>query len=79
MVRGGICHIQSDCRLFLPKAASRAVVLPQPDARGYFRLAPDEILHIDGKPAGRVTDGIARADVWLAHQLTVEGDAVDDG
>jgi hypothetical protein len=79
MVRGAICHIQSDCRLFLPKAASRGVILPQPGAPGYFRLAPGEILNIDGKPAGGVTDGIARADAWLGRQLTLDSDAVDDG
>lgn len=79
LVREDICHIQSDCRLFLSKAATRGLVLPQSSARGHFRLAPGEILHIDGKLAGGVTDGIARADAWLAHQLTLESDAVDDG
>ena len=79
LVREDICHIHSDCRLFLSKAVTRGVILPQSGARGHFRLAPDEILHIDGKPTGGVTDGIARADAWLARQLALESDAVDDG
>jgi hypothetical protein len=79
MVRGDICHIQTQCRLFLAKGGTRGVVLPQPGARGHYRLAPGEILHIDGKPAGDVTDGMARADAWLARQLALGSDAADDG
>lgn len=63
--RDGICHGQTDCRLYLSKTGARAVILPQPHVRGLFRLSPNELLHIDRKPAD-VEDGVARATARLA-------------
>ncbi|MEH3104983.1 MAG: hypothetical protein PGN12_13895 [Sphingomonas phyllosphaerae] len=68
--RDGRCHIQSGCRLWLSKAGSRGLILPQAHVRGYFRLAPREIVHIDSKLADDLSDGIERASAWLNRQVT---------
>ncbi len=75
--RDGLCHIQTGCRLWLSKAGNRGRVMPQPQVRGHFRLAPSEILHIDGKPADDLNDGLERASAWLARQV-MRPDAVYD-
>ncbi|RDE05972.1 hypothetical protein [Sphingomonas aracearum] len=78
-VRNGICHVQSGCSLYLPKAGARAVILPQPHVRGHFRLAPGELIQIDRKPAD-VEDGVARAGARMArlvaHGVDLDGRAV---
>ncbi|MDR6116230.1 MULTISPECIES: hypothetical protein [unclassified Sphingomonas] len=68
--RDGRCHIQSGCRLWLSKAGSRGLILPQAHVRGHFRLAPREIVHIDSKPADDLSEGIERASTWLTRQVT---------
>lgn len=75
--RGGFCHIQTGCRLWLSRAGNRGRVMPQPHVRGHFRLAPGEIIHIDGKPAEDLSEGIERASAWLARQV-LRRDAVYD-
>ncbi len=64
-MRGGICHVQMGCRLYLPATGARAVILPQSHVRGHFRLSPGELLQIDRKPVD-VEDGVARAAARLA-------------
>lgn len=76
--RDGRCHIQSGCRLWVSKAGSRGVILPQAHVRGHFRLAPREIVHIDGKPADDLSEGVERASDWLARQITRPGVQYDD-
>ena len=74
VARDGICLGQTDCRLYLPKAGARAMILPQAHVRGLFRLSPGELLHIDRKPAD-AEDGIARARARLA-KLVARGVSV---
>ncbi len=69
VARDGICLGQTDCRLYLPKAGARAMILPQAHVRGLFRLSPGELLHIDRKPAD-AEDGIARARTRLAKLVS---------
>lgn len=76
--RDGRCHIQSGCYLWLSKAGNRGLILPQAHVRGHFRLAPREIVHIDGKPADDLCDGIERASAWLARQVKRPGVQYDD-
>lgn len=76
--RYGRCHIQTHCRLWLPKSGNRGVIVPQPHVRGHFRLAPDEIVHVDRKPADDLNDGIERASVWLARQVASPNVAYDE-
>jgi hypothetical protein len=45
------------------------MILPQAHVRGHFRLAPREIVHIDGKPADNLSEGIERASTWLTRQV----------
>jgi len=59
--RGNACHIFSDCQLWLGEGKSRALILPRPTSRGHFRLAPRELIHLDGKPCASPAEGIARA------------------
>jgi hypothetical protein len=77
--RDGICHGQTDCQMYLPKTGARAVILPQPHVRGFFRLSPGELIHVDRKPAD-VEEGVARAAVRLATLVArgvhLEGRAV---
>lgn len=68
--RNGRCHIQTGCRLWLSQSGNRGVIVPQPHVRGHFRLAPGEIVHVDREPADDLNDGIERASVWLARQVT---------
>ncbi|MEK9212990.1 hypothetical protein [Sphingomonas sp. 2378] len=63
------CYVQTDCRFWLSKAGNRAVILPRSESRGHFRMSPRELVHIDGKPAEDMVDGIARADAWLARRM----------
>ncbi len=77
VARDGICLGQTDCRLYLPKAGARAMILPQDHVRGLFRLSPGELLHIDRKPAD-AEDGIARAHTRLA-KLVARGVTVGGG
>lgn len=63
------CYVQTDCRFWLSKAGNRAVILPRQESRGHFRMSPRELVHIDGKPAEDMVDGIARADAWLARRM----------
>ncbi|WCP73511.1 hypothetical protein [Sphingomonas hankookensis] len=67
--RDGRCHIQSGCRLWVSKAGNRGLILPQDHVRGHFRLAPREIVHIDGKPAEDLSNGIERTSAWLTRQV----------
>ena len=76
--RGGRCHIQSGCRLWLSKAGNRGLILPQAHVRGHFRLAPREIVHVDSKPAEDLSDGIERASAWLTRQVMRPGVQYDD-
>ncbi|WP_322963865.1 hypothetical protein [Sphingomonas fuzhouensis] len=76
--RDGRCHIQSGCHLWLSKSGNRGLILPQAHVRGHFRLAPREIMHIDGKPAEDLSEGIGRASAWLARQVTRPGVQYDD-
>lgn len=71
VARGNICWSQVDCRLWLPRTGSRAVILPQPHVRGSFRLAPGEIIHVDKKPAD-TDEGVARAEARL-RRLVEQG------
>jgi hypothetical protein len=59
--RDHVCYTYRDCRLWLGEGKSRALILPIAAARGHFRLAPCELIHIDGKPCGSPDDGVARA------------------
>lgn len=76
--RDGRCHIQTGCRLWLSQSGNRGVIVPQPHVRGHFRLAPSEIVHIDRKLADDLNDGIERASVWLARQVTRPNIAYDE-
>lgn len=76
--RDGRCHIQSGCRLWVSKAGNRGLILPQAHVRGHFRLAPREIVHIDGKPAEDLSEGIERASAWLARQVMQPNVQYDD-
>lgn len=76
--RGGRCHIQTGCRLWLSQSGNRGVIVPQPHVRGHFRLASSEVVHIDRKPADDLNDGIERASVWLARQVTSPNVAYDE-
>ncbi|WP_374296107.1 hypothetical protein [Sphingomonas sp.] len=76
--RDGRCHIQTGCRLWLSKAGNRGLILPQAHVRGQFRLAPREIMHIDGKPADDLSEGIERATAWLARQVMRPNVQYDD-
>lgn len=76
--RDGRCHIQSGCRLWLSKSGNRRLILPQAHVRGHFRLAPREIVHIDGKPADDLSEGIERASTWLTRQVMRPGVQYDD-
>ncbi len=69
MPRDEGCYVQTDCRFWLSKAGNRAVILPRQESRGHFRMSPRELIHIDGKPAEDMVDGIARADAWLARRM----------
>lgn len=76
--RNGRCHIQTQCRLWLSQSGNRGVIVPQPHVRGHFRLAPGEIVHVDREPADDLNDGIERASVWLARQVTSPNIAYDE-
>jgi len=71
--RGGRCHIQSGCRLWLSKSGNRGLILPQAHVRGHFRLAPREIVHVDSKPAEDLSEGVERASTWLTRQVIRPG------
>lgn len=77
--RDGRCHIQSGCRLWLSKAGNRGLILPQDHVRGHFRLAPREIVHIDGKPDDDLSEGIERASAWLTRQVMRSNVQYDTG
>ncbi|KTW10422.1 MULTISPECIES: hypothetical protein [Sphingomonas] len=76
--RDGRCHIQSGCRPWLSKSGNRGLILPQAHVRGHFRLAPREIVHIDGKPADDLSEGVERASAWLTRQVMRPGVQYDD-
>ncbi|WP_294243445.1 hypothetical protein [uncultured Sphingomonas sp.] len=76
--RDGRCHIQSGCHLWLSKAGNRGLILPQAHVRGHFRLGPREIVHIDGKPADDLSEGIERASTWLTRQVMRPGVQYDE-
>lgn len=59
-VRNGICHVQPGCRLYLSTTGARAMILPQPNVRGHFRLSPGELIHLDRKPTD-TENGVVRA------------------
>lgn len=64
-VRDGICHLQTDCGLYLSRNGSRAIILPQSGIRKAYRLAPGELIQLANQPADR-DEGIARAEARLA-------------
>nr|WP_314472535.1 hypothetical protein [uncultured Sphingomonas sp.] len=51
------------------------MLLPKPNVRGHFRLAPGELMHVDRKPAD-IEDGVVRATARLA-QLVERGVDLD--
>jgi hypothetical protein len=59
--RDGHCHVLRNCRLAQRPNDRRAVLLPGDHIRGHLRIAPDEIIHVDGKPQTLVRQGIAFA------------------
>ncbi|RYY29342.1 MAG: hypothetical protein EOP62_00435 [Sphingomonadales bacterium] len=67
--RDNRCYVYQACRLWMPEDGSRAVIIPQAFVRGHFRLSPSQILHVDGKPKGSVTEGVQRADARLQGLL----------
>lgn len=67
--RGGACYLQTGCQFWLGETGNRAVILPNLGSRGHFRLAPREIIHVDGKPADDPSAGIARAAAWLKRRV----------
>jgi hypothetical protein len=74
-LRNGVCHARLGCRFYLPRTGARAVILPKPNVRGHFRLAPGELMHVDRKPADS-EDGVVRATARLA-QLVERGVDLD--
>lgn len=75
-VRDGICHLQTDCRLYLSRGGSRAIILPQPGIRKTYRLTPGELIQVCEQPADR-EEGIARAEARLA-KLVARGTIFTD-
>ena len=75
-VRDGICHLQTDCRLYLSRNGSRAIILPQPGIRKAYRLAPGELIQLAHQPADR-DEGIARAEARLG-KLVARGTIFTD-
>jgi len=75
-VRDGICHLQTDCRLYLSRGGSRAIILPQLGIRKAYRLAPGELIQLSNQPADR-DEGIARAEARLT-KLVARGVAFAD-
>lgn len=75
-VRDGICHLQTDCRLYLSRGGSRAIILPQPGIRKAYRLVPGELIQLSNQPADR-DEGIARAEARLA-KLVARGTIFTD-
>jgi len=75
-VRDSICHLQTDCRLYLSRNGSRAIILPQSGIRKAYRLAPGELIQVAHQPADR-DEGIARAEARLA-KLVARGAAFAD-
>lgn len=68
MLREQVCRVLTGCRLWLNEAGDRALILPQGHLPGHLRLLPYEVAHVQGKPAGDLSDGIRRAEIWLEHQ-----------
>jgi hypothetical protein len=75
-VRDGICHLQTDCRLYLSRGGSRAIILPQPGIPKTYRLAPGELIQMSSQPADR-DEGIVRAEARLT-KLVARGVAFAD-
>jgi hypothetical protein len=69
MPRDNACHLYNDCQLWLGEGKSRALILPLSAARGHFRLAPRELIHIDGKPCAAPEEGIARAHARIGELM----------
>lgn len=59
--RANGCHVHRGCRLAQRPDDRFAVLLPNPLARGHFRVARDEIIHVHTKPAALVGEGITYA------------------
>ncbi len=62
-------YIQTECRLWLSRSGTRAIILPRPEVRGHFRLSPRELIHVDSKPAD-IEEGIRRAEDRLRKLVT---------
>lgn len=67
--RDSRCFVYQACRLWMPEDGTRAVIIPQAFVRGYFRLSPSQMIHIDGKPKGSVTEGTQRAEARLRELI----------
>lgn len=65
MPRDPVCFVQTRCRLWIPREGEAALIVPPPGSHGYFKLVPDEIIHLDGWPAANMDDGFDRAAEWL--------------
>lgn len=62
--RDGISYAWTGCRLSLLPGQARAVLDPQDNMRGHFRILPGEIVQVNSKPAA-----LARGAVRAAHRL----------
>lgn len=75
--RDEVCYVHTGCRLWLNATGRRGLILPRAEARGHFRVAPGEVIHVDNKPALDLSDGIARARSWLAEHLKQQTPTLD--
>lgn len=66
-LRADGCHVHRGCRLAQRPDDRFAVLLPNPLARGHFRVARDEIIHVHSKPAALVGEGVDYAARRLAR------------
>lgn len=69
--RDGVCHGKTDCTLWVSKAGSRAIILPQSGHRGSFRMTPREIVQLPDRPQDEA-DGAARGRTALAKLLNTQ-------
>ena len=66
--RDGICYTWTGCRLSLLPGQTRAVLDPQDNMRGHFRILPGEIVQVNSKPAA-LARGAERAGQRLAEMV----------
>lgn len=75
--RDRACYIHTGGRLAQKRGAKRVVILPPDNIRGYFEVAPDEIIQRPNRGRDLLDGGVERAEARLHRVMSMRPDVTN--